>query len=303
VSKKVLGRGLRALIPTADDLAPAAATRTEQPREVSIHILRRNPFQPRRIFEDAALEELAQSVRVHGILQPILVRPKGPFFEIVAGERRWLAAQRVGLTVVPVQIRDVPDASLLETALVENIQRQDLNPIEESEAFKRLIDEVGLTHAEVALRVGRDRATISNSIRLLALPQIVRDLVEEGKLSAGHARTLLSLKRPEEMVMMAQEGVGRGLSVRQLEAHVRKALEAPAAASKPGALRLTENAQQRDSLPPEIRAVREALTSKLSTRIRIDRRDNGHGSIVIEFYSDSDLDRLSTLILAGYVHM
>ena len=218
MKKKVLGRGLGALIPEVKPAAP------EPPAsEIDIDLIDPNPDQPRLVFDPARLEELATSIRENGVLQPILVRPLGTRYQLVAGERRLSAAQRAGLLKIPAIVREVPDERLLELALVENIQREPLNPIEEAQAYQHLMEATGRTQEQVAERLGKDRSTIANSIRLLKLPQPVKLLVADGRLSAGHARALLaSAATASEMGKMAALIIEKGLSVRDVENWARK---------------------------------------------------------------------------------
>ncbi len=333
-SKKVLGRGLRALIPIADAppanpfpsaAAPAATTElvarepsapavqsppAGPPRELPVARLHANADQPRRHFDESALARLADSIRQHGVLQPILVRGEGPDYEIVAGERRFLAAQRAGLSTIPVQVREISDEILLETALVENIQRQDLTPLEEAEAYRRLIDEMGMTQEKVAVRVGRERSSVANSLRLLNLPASVKAMLDQGKITAGHARPLLALRHPDDMTLLAHEISAKGLSVRQTETKVRDLADAATPGrsahtrskrdgggkSHPGSAVLA--AGQDATLPAAVRALRDMLTTRLATRVLVQRTAaDGHGVLQIEFYSDDDLDRVSSIIL------
>ncbi len=216
-----LGRGLSALIP--EPIAPAPR---QEPMEVDLDLLQPNPKQPRMGFDEARLDELAASIKVNGVIQPVVVRRAGSRFEIVAGERRWRAAQRAGLLKIPVIVRDVPDEKLLEVALIENIQRENLNPIDEALAYRRLTTELGLTHEQVAAAVGKDRASISNYLRLLKLPEQVQALVAAETLSMGHARALLTLEDPGRIEAAARQVVARGLSVRDTEALVRRMMDA-----------------------------------------------------------------------------
>ena len=215
--RKALGRGLSALIPEPEGevlRAPGSAA------EVAVSELEPNPFQPRLSIDPARLEELAASIRASGVVQPILVRRRGERYQIVAGERRWRAAQAAGLASVPVSVREVPDEQLLELALVENVQRQELTPLEEAQAFQRLQAELGLSQDEIARRVGRDRTTIANTLRLLKLPRELRELLSAGRLDAGHARALLALERVEEQLQLGREAARKGLSVREVERRI-----------------------------------------------------------------------------------
>jgi ParB family chromosome partitioning protein len=275
-----LGRGLSALIPDAPAApAPPRAGEPARPLELDLDRLTPNPRQPRTQIDDARLEELAQSIRANGVIQPILVRKVGDRYEIVAGERRWRAAQRAGLLKVPVTIRDIPDDKLLEVALVENIQREDLNPIEEALAYRRLTDELHLSQEDVALAVGKDRATVANFIRLLRLPAEVKNDVGAGALSMGQARALLSLPDEAAQRRVARDVVSRGCSVRETEALVRKELAPPAPAAP---------AKVTDA---NTRAAEEQLKIALGTRVRIIRKGAG-GRIDIEYKNEAELQRL-----------
>ena len=223
--KRNLGRGLSALIPPKPEQPTESAAAPSEPRnglsQLSIDEILPSDAQPRQYFDEAHLEELAGSIRDHGVLQPIVVRKRAPSqYEIVAGERRWRAAQRAGLRVIPAVIADVAEQDMLTLALVENVQRQDLNPIEEAEAFQRLHVELGYSQSEIAKAVGKDRTTIANALRLLKLPKVVQGAVLDGRLSMGHARSLLALSTDDAMVKTAREVEQKGLSVRQTEALV-----------------------------------------------------------------------------------
>ena len=280
--RPALGRGLSALIP--DAALPPPPLRDASPQELDIDLLTPNPRQPRTYIEEAQLEELAQSIRTHGVLQPVLVRRVDDRFEIVAGERRWRAAQRAGLLKVPVVVRDVPDDQLLQVALIENIQRENLNAIEEAQAYRRLADEVNLSQEQIATSVGKDRATIANYIRLLRLPVEVRNDLASGSLSMGHARALLSLQDETGQRRIAREVVSRGLSVRETESLIRREVT-PAVAPPPR------------KIDPNTRAAEEQLKLALGTRTRIIRRRGG-GRIEIDFGTEDELNRLYDLIVA-----
>jgi ParB family chromosome partitioning protein len=279
--RRGLGRGLDAL------LRPAAT----EVRTLPVGQLRPNRFQPRRDFDPEALAELASSIRAQGVVQPIVVTPDAEgAYTIVAGERRWRAAQEAGLDQVPVVVRDVrDDRQLLELALVENLQRSDLNPIEEALAFQALQEELGLAQDEIAAQVGKSRPAISNSLRLLNLPQRVQELLRAGKLTAGQARPLLALGKTAEQVALAERAVAEGLSARQLEAL--------AAASR-------EKTPPRPAVaapPPDVHtaAAAEQLTRRLQTRVAIRRRRDGGGVVEIHFFSEEDLMRLYDRLIAA----
>jgi len=271
--KQALGRGLSALLPGSRE---ESVPRGTQGREVEIDRLEPGRFQPRRDFHPESLAELAASIREQGIVQPIVVVARGEKFEIVAGERRWRAARQAGLERVPVVIREAAtDRDLLEIALVENLQREDLNPMEAATAYSRLKEEFQLTQEDVARRVGKDRATVANSLRLLRLPTSVRERVRAGELSAGHARALLALATPDDQEAMALEILRRALSVRQTEKRV-------AALAAGGKLR---KEVRRD---PFTRDAEEKLSRRLATRVRIVRRRRG-GRVEIVFSSEEQL--------------
>lgn len=271
--KRGLGRGLDALL----EAAPRPATTT-----VAVERLRANRRQPRTHFADDALEELADSIRVQGVIQPLIVSDPGDGgYEIVAGERRWLAAQRAGLSEVPVVIREaVGDREMLELALVENLQRTDLDALEEAQAFHSLASEHGLSHEEIGRRVGRSRPAISNSLRLLQLPDEIQQLLREGKLTAGQARPLLALTG-EQQLRLARVAAAEGLSARAIERRVQRA-------SMP---------RRRRAAEPDVhtQAAAERLTRELQTRVEIRRRGTG-GEIRIRFHDEEELMRLYDLI-------
>jgi len=278
--RKALGRGLSALIPEPEvPPAPGPAPAGE----VAISALDPNPFQPRGALDPGRLAELAASVRESGIVQPILVRRRGERFQIIAGERRFRAAQAAGLSTVPVTVRDVDDEHLLELALVENIQREELNPIEEAQAFHRLQDEFHLTQEEIARRVGRDRSTVANTLRLLRLPRDLREMVASSRLDAGHARALLALDRAEDQVALGREAARRGLSVREVEARVAR-MRAP---------RRDAGGPRKD---PNTRAAEERLRAALGARVEIARRGKG-GQIRVLFAGEAELNRLYELLV------
>ena len=274
MKRKALGKGLSALLPDPEE---APSTSADTATEAAVTSLEPNPFQPRSAMDPARLAELAASIRESGVVQPILVRRHGERYQIIAGERRWRAAQQAGLATVPIVVRDVADDRLLELALVENIQRQELSPLEEAQAFHRLQEDLRLTQEEVARKVGRDRTTITNTLRLLRLPREVRDLLHSGALDAGHGRALLALEKAEEQVALAREAARKGLSVREVERRVAQ-LRAPRPRSAPS----------RDA---NTRAAEERLRAALGTRVEIARRGRG-GQVRIAFNSEAELNRL-----------
>jgi ParB family chromosome partitioning protein len=296
--KRGLGRGLDALLAPAGasaelgtEAAPPASETSSPAREridrLPISSLTANRFQPRMTFDEAGLDELAESIRTQGIVQPLVVTPeKDGTYSIVAGERRFRAAQRAGLVEVPVVVRpDLDDRSRLELALVENLQRADLNPLEEAEAYQTLQEAFGLSQEEVAVRVGKARPTVANALRLLRLPEEVRDLLREGRLTAGQARPLLALKTAEEQVDLALRTVRQGLSAREVE----RLSAAPAASTARPEL---------PAKPAEVHAAAaaETLTRRLQTRVEIRRKGKG-GLLQLHFHSEEELMRLYELLM------
>ena len=280
MTRKALGRGLSALL--ADSLAQG-----DELLEVDIDLIEPNPDQPRSHFNEIKLEELAQSIRVNGLVQPILLRRvSSGRYQLVAGERRWRAAQRAGLHKVNAVIRSIPDAKLLELALIENIQRQELNPIEEALAYQRLIQALGLTQDEVAHRVGKDRSSIANYLRLLKLPEKIQKMLEDELLSMGHARALLGLESENDQLRMAEEIIAGKLSVRETEQAVKRATSSPS-------IRESSTANTNDA---NIRAAELKLKRYLGTPVKINLNQNG-GKIEIEFGSMSELDRVYSIIM------
>jgi len=273
--RPALGRGLSALIP---DTPSAPAPTADRALEIDTDLLRPNQFQPRTHIDDERIDELARSIRSNGIVQPIVVRRSGTRYEIVAGERRWRAAQRLGLLKVPVVVRDVPDDRLLAVALIENIQREDLNPIEEAVAYRRLADEFHLTQEQIADAVGKDRTSIANYVRLLKLPLEVRSSVASNALSMGHARALLSLADEASQLRLARDVIARSLSVRETEALVKKSAS-------------PEAEQPEKKVDVHTRAAEDKLRLALGTRVRINRKGKG-GRIEIEFVDEDELQRL-----------
>lgn len=273
--RPALGRGLSALIPDTPVAAPAVGDRS---LDIDIDLLRPNKFQPRTQMDDERIEDLARSIRGNGIIQPIVVRQVEKGYEIIAGERRWRAAQRAGLMKVPVVVREIPEERLLAVALIENIQRENLNPIEEAVAYRRLSDEFHLTQEQIADAVGKDRSSIANYVRLLRLPAEVRSSVSSNALSMGHARALLALTDEAAQLRVAREVLSRSLSVRETEALVKKsaAPEAP----KP-----------EKTVDVHTRAAEDKLRLALGTRVRINRKGKG-GRIEVEFTSEDELQRL-----------
>jgi ParB family transcriptional regulator, chromosome partitioning protein len=277
--RPALGKGLSALIPDVPEHPPAGAI------EVDIDLLAPNADQPRRHIDDARLDDLARSIKENGIIQPILVRRSGDQYRIIAGERRWRAAQRAGLQSVPVVVRDVAEDShkdLLQLALIENIQRENLNPVEEAAAYQRLTEEFLLTQDQIAGAVGKDRSSVANYLRLLRLPEEVRDELAAGRLSMGHARALLAIADPAAQRQAAREVIARGLSVRDTEALAKK-MAAPAAPRAPKV--------EAGRTDVHTRAAEDRMRFALGTKVRIVRRNHG-GMIEIDFGSEAELNRI-----------
>jgi ParB family chromosome partitioning protein len=268
-------------------MAATAATTTEDLLEIDIDLIEPNAAQPRTHFDEARLEELAQSIRSNGIVQPLLVRRRGAKYQLVTGERRWRAAQRAGLQKVPAVIREIPDDKLLELALIENIQRQELNAIEEAQAYKRLIENFGLTQETVAQRVGRDRSFVTNYLRLLRLPRDIQELVEQEKISTGHARTLLGVDDADIQRRVASSIIEKSLSVRETERAIKRIITG---------VNVATSVNKRDDA--NVRAAESKLRRYLGTQVRIIADQSGSsGKIEIEYYNESDLDRLYRLLL------
>ena len=284
--KRRLGRGLEALlgVPSAEE-----AARDGELRELPVADIEPNRYQPRRAFDPGALDELKQSMAATGLLQPVVVRQTQGGYELVAGERRWRAARDLGWKRIPGVVRDVDDRTLLTLALVENLQRASLSPIDEAEGYDRLSREFGLSHADVAERVGRDRSTVANAIRLLKLPKPIQALLDSGALTAGHARALLSVSDEREMVRLAREAVAKDWSVREMEQQARAPRSAPARGKRgKGTARAGA---------PEARRIEEALRKKLGTDAHVVLTGKGKGHVSLRFYSSEDLARLLELIL------
>jgi ParB family chromosome partitioning protein len=281
-----LGRGLEAL------LGPVSKEQAEKEgnlRELPVTAIRPNPFQPRTRVDEEPLKELVASIEASGLLQPVVVRPQGANFELIAGERRWRAVQRLGWTRIPAVIKDADDKTLLTLALIENLQRDDLSPIDEALGYQRLQEQFGVAQAEVARLVGRDRSTVANLLRLLGLPDAVRDLVDHGALSAGHARALLGLTDAKLIVKLGRQAVADGWSVREMEARVR---QGPDSAKRPKTKRAEPG-----PVSAEVQRVEDALRKHLGTDVRVTQRRKGRGIVQLSYYSNDDLARLLELIL------
>jgi ParB family chromosome partitioning protein len=284
-----LGRGLEALF-TPNAASPRAALTTSEQR-IPIREIRPNPLQPRIAFDQSELAELESSLKIHGLLQPVVVRkaPSGTGFELIAGERRFRAATHLGWTDIPAIVRDVDDSSLLTLALIENLQRSDLNPLEEAEGYRKLIEDFKLSQQQVADAVGTDRSTVANTLRLLNLPMAVRRLLEEGALTLGHARALLGLSSERAMTELAREVVAKGLTVREVEQRVR--------ASAP-----VSRDRKKTKAPPkpaEASRIEEDLRRYLQTDVSLTLDTSGSGSVRFAFYSADDLERILDLMMGA----
>jgi ParB family chromosome partitioning protein len=291
---KRLGRGLEALLgPLTREAGQAGGGLKELP----VSTIGPNPYQPRRQFEEAQLQELADSIEASGLLQPVVVRPQpnaAGRYELIAGERRWRAVQRLGWKSMPAVVKEVDDRSLLTLALIENLQRDALSPLDAARGYQQLMQEFTLPQHEVARLVGKDRSTVSNTLRLLRLPEEVQQLVEARRLSEGHARALLALSDPQELTRLARECAAAEWSVRDLEARVRgEQLQTAAPARK--VLRRPRAEVRNPSA--DIRLVEDALRKRLQTDVRITARRRGRGAVTIHYYSNDDLARLLELIL------
>jgi ParB family transcriptional regulator, chromosome partitioning protein len=295
-----LGRGLEALIPVSAAVGAvdgSVGTDDDAPRleDIPIGAIEANPHQPRQHFDEETLTELTASIREIGVLQPVLLRPVEPGrYQLIAGERRWRAAQRAGLATIPAIVRTTDDLSSVEQALVENLQREDLSPLEEAGAYQELIDDFGLSHEQVAIRVGKSRAAISNTLRLLQLPPAVKNLLANGRLSAGHARALLATPDRSRQEALALRTVDEGLSVRALEDLVRGAAPvADAVDAPPVAASGTDRAEMGAPTlrPPGLLELEELLSEYLHTRVRVSMGGN-RGKMVIEYADLEDLERI-----------
>lgn len=285
MARKALGRGLSALI--SEEIIKING---EELLELDLDLIEPNPEQPRTQFTEKNLNELTQSIKINGVVQPIIVRRKGGRFQIIAGERRWRAAQQAELRKIPAVVKEVADEKLLELALIENIQRQELNPIEEAKAYKNLVENVGLTQEMIAERVGKNRTVITTHLRLLRLPNDIQKLVEEEKISAGHARALLMTEDDEAQRRIARKIIEMSLSVRETEKAVKRISK--------GEGQAIENKEVVRKTDPNVKAAETKLRRYLGTNVQVlpDGKGTG-GKIEIEFYSEADLDRIYNLIL------
>ena len=288
--RKALGKGLSALLPARAPQPPTAAPAVQKasPLLLQINAIRPNPVQPRTTFRADRLEELAASIRAHGIIQPLIVRETENGYQLVAGERRWRAAQMAGLTEVPVVIQDVADPVLLEVALIENLQREDLNPIETAQAYDRLVKDLGLSQEEIARRTGKDRTSIANTLRLLRLPSQIQSLIADHRISMGHAKAILSLPSPDDQIALANKVAAQGLSVRQVEALVQQ----ETSDDRP------RHTRREGTEDPNVRAAVDSLEQALGTRVRIVALNEQRGRFEIEYYSAGERDRIYNYLIS-----
>lgn len=286
--RKALGRGLNALLTSTRPAASATEAETssqDRIRRIPLRQIDPSPDQPRQIFRDEGIEELAQSIRVDGLIQPIVVQPNGDRFQLIVGERRWRAAKIAGIHEIPCIVQQFEKDRALEIALVENIQREDLNPIEIALALNRMVHEFQLSHEELATRTGKDRTTITNLLRLLKLPREIQQLVAERRISMGHARALLSIDNPEAQLALAEKAAAHGMSVREVERRVR-------AHQRPGA----EKSEPKP-IDPNIAAALEEMERALGARVHLVPRSDSSGRIEIEYHSQEDIDRIYSRIV------
>jgi ParB family chromosome partitioning protein len=280
MQKKGLGRGLSALIPAVAE-PKTESSQESSPKQVAVDRITTSPFQPRRSFDEAKIVELASSIRNQGIIQPLIVRPKNDGFELIAGERRWRAAMRAGLSHVPVVVRDASDHEAMQIALVENLQREDLNSIEEANGYRRLQEEFHWSQEEMAEKVGKSRPAIANSMRLLTLPNEVQQEVVSGNLPAGQARALLGLHTEPLIISACREVISKGLSTRETEKMVRTLLVG------------RRRRRQAPLLDPDLKSIVEELQRTLGTRVRLmPKARSAKGKVEIEYYTAADLERI-----------
>ncbi len=284
--KRGLGRGLEALIPPASSPKPASPEVQAMAIEIPIDQISANPHQPRQSMDQEKLQELANSITEHGLIQPLIVTQRSAGYQLIAGERRWRASKLAGLTAVPVIIKETSPQQMLELALVENIQRADLNPLEEAEAYAQLMSEFGLTQEAVAERVGKSRTAVANTVRLLNLPKEIKKCLVDGTISEGHARALLSLKRERDQLKALEAIISRGLNVRQTEAIVKQLQEEDKSPKL-----------KRPSLTPQDKHLLSRFESRLGTKVELNRTDGDAGKITIHFYSQEELQAIFEAIL------
>jgi ParB family transcriptional regulator, chromosome partitioning protein len=300
MSKSALGRGLGALmgnplppaspLPSAPPVAPSAADTRERVQNVPLNRIRPSALQPRKQFSEESLKELADSIREQGIVQPLIVRPRGEFFELIAGERRWRAAQLLHLSDVPIIAREADDRTVLELALIENLQRENLNPIEEAHGYAQLAEQFQLTQEEISTKVGKSRAVVANALRILKLPHAVQNLVREGQLSVGHAKVILSLPDEKIQSLAAERIVKEALNVRQTEGLVAK-LQMPAGKEKIG----SSKASAVKLGDPHVADLEGRLREMFATKVKLNYAE-GKGSLEISFFSNEELERILQIL-------
>lgn len=297
--KQALGKGIRALLSTIDEelkeSASAVATVNGATApgmlRVPVENISPNPKQPRRDFDEAALQELSDSIKLHDIIQPItVVKLADGKYQLISGERRWRAAKKAGLKDIPAYVRTADDQEMLELALLENLQRENLNAIEVALSYRRLMDECSLTQEEVGDRMKKERSTITNYLRLLKLPPDIQKAVRDGDLSMGHARAIIGLDAIDQQLYVWREVREKGLSVRQTEELVK------GLATETGVARSGDNKKSPSKLPPAYKRIEDNLASHFATKVKLDRKKNGRGSVLIEFYNDEDLERIMAAI-------
>lgn len=289
-AKGGLGRGLGALLPEYEEIIETHSGK-DGIVELELEKIFPNPDQPRKTFDEDKLIDLAESITEHGVLQPIIVTPRGDKYMIIAGERRFRASGRAGLKKIPALIRELDDEKIMELALIENVQRDDLSPIEEARAYEVLQNKFGYTQDKLAKRMGKSRSAIANTTRLLALPEDVQDMVQEGKLTVGHVRPMLSINIPEWQSSFAKEVYQSNLSVREVEQMVKKAM-ADGKVEWTETLATFQSPQKYKKLPAELRTLQDQLAERLSTKVNIKKNRDGSGKLVIEYYSEEDLTRI-----------
>ena len=289
-AKGGLGRGLGALLPEYEEIVETHNGR-DGIVELELDKIFPNPDQPRKTFDEDKLTDLAESITEHGVLQPIIVTPRNDKYMIIAGERRFRASGRAGLKTIPALVRELDDEKIMELALIENVQRDDLSPIEEARAYDVLQTKFGYTQERLAKRMGKSRSAIANSTRLLALPEDVQQMVQDGKLTVGHVRPLLSINVPEWQSAFAQEVYQSNLSVREVEKMVKKALDEGHVTWETEEV-LFQAPQKYKKLPSELRTLQDQLAERLSTKVNIKKNRDGSGKLVIEYYSEEDLTRI-----------
>ena len=291
--RRALGKGLESLLPARPAPAPpppaTPVESTGKPLDIPLDNIERNPWQTRTHFDEAKLQELAQSIVVSGIVQPILVRPlSGGKYQLIAGERRWLASRKAQKTTIPAIVRQVADEQVLEMTIIENLQRTDLNPMEQARAYQRLSQDFQLTQEQMATRTGKERASVANFLRLLKLPEAVQQKVESGDLTFGHARALLALDSPESITSAAQKVVALSLSVRQTESYVQNLINPEAKQNK-------EDKQQTQPEDPNVREAQDRLQRTLGLKVRIEDK-KGKGKVIIEYSGLEDFDAILTAL-------